>query len=266
MMGSAEWEQGRDYVRALLSTQVEPIRRSHPMFAKGVITAMAELAIQDDQQLQDFTYRLFDSLDEILGIDFTSDEQMATVDSVERLYSGSGRGVQSSYTTILSILCKLRLPAGAHLMDLGSGFGRVGLTAGLWRDDIQFTGYEFVGHRVQASNQAARLMGIESRVRFVQQDLAVPDFKIPIADVYYMYDPFCVDTFRLVAGRLNQIAAEIPVAVVTKGDAGRLFLSQMTPGRWHEPEFYDYGNLLLIRGREITRLENLTAHDHSIDR
>jgi len=266
MMGSAEWEQGRDYVRALLSAQVEPLRRSQPMFAKGVITAMAELAIQNDQQLQDFTYRLFDSLDEILGIDFTADEKMPTPDSVERLYAGSGRGVQSSYMTILSILGKLRLPVGAHLMDLGSGFGRVGLTAGLWRDDIQFTGYEFVGHRVEASNQAAKLMGIDSRVRFVQKDLAMPDFKIPKADVYYMYDPFCVDTFRRVAGRLNQIAAEVPVTVVTKGDAGRLFISQATPGLWHDPELYDYGNLLLIRRREITRPENLKAHDHSIDR
>lgn len=204
-----------------------------------------------ERRARELLYRAFDPLDEVFELRYELDTGMKAADSRERHFEGTGLGVQTSYASILKLLPKLGLGAGARLIDLGSGYGRVGLMTGLWREDLQFTGYELVAHRVRSANASAVRAGLAPRVEFIAQDLAARDFLIPAAEAYYLYDPFCAETYRHVLGQLARFGRERAITVITKADARRWFLDFVADAGWSEPEPCDENTLWLFRSRPV---------------
>lgn len=231
-----------DQAKKLSSTDFQPFTRE----LVQVISTFCHGKAYD----QGAVYRAFDGLDDVLAIDYLETKlMMPTSGSGERLYEGGGTGVQTSYSTIVKVLEHLKLPQSSHLVDLGSGFGRVGLTTGLWREDLRFSGYEFVSHRVAASNAAAARAGVGERVLFIEQDLSDPAFQIPAADAYYLYDPFSVSTYELVFRRISELGREQPTTVIAKAGARAGFQRWVSEAEWHAPETVDEGTILLYRSR-----------------
>ncbi|MBC7465010.1 MAG: hypothetical protein H7256_03370 [Bdellovibrio sp.] len=187
-------------------------------------------------------YRSFDSLDQIFDLDYLLNEVPA-LDQKERLYEGAGVGVQSSYATTLIALRYLNLAKGSRFIDLGSGYGRIGLVIGLMRPDIQFTGYEFVQERVAIANKASVHFNLNQHVNFIAQDLSSPEFKIPMADTYYIFDAFTDSSFKTIIEQLQVLTATRKITVVTKGNA-KMWMSKTF---WSAPQEFNDGNLCLFR-------------------
>lgn len=203
----------------------------------------------DEIVLPEGLFRAFDMMDDILQLQYERDLLMDHVpETRERIFENSGAGVQTSYATAMVALQALDMKPGETLVDLGSGYGRVGILGGLLRDDLEFIGYEFVRHRVECSQNSSERAGLR-HVQFYCQDLGDPDFEIPAASVYYLYDPFNEDTYRRVLRRIHAVASRRPVRVVTNADAGTWFQKFMTPERWFPPEIHDGGTLRIFRSR-----------------
>jgi hypothetical protein len=191
--------------------------------------------------------RTFDILDEVFSLDYRKEVSETAEVTDERIYHGSGIGVQSSYSTILLSLRYLKISPNSRFVDLGSGYGRVGLVVGLMRKDIEFTGFEFVKDRVDIANCAAEKFNIANKVRFLCQDLSSPDFKIPIADVYYLFDPFTDETYQHVLTQLTEIAAQKKITIITKGNAKEHFMTKIQSKTWSKPQVFNQGNFCLFR-------------------
>ncbi|MBY0554725.1 methyltransferase [bacterium] len=189
-------------------------------------------------------YRSFDALDQILELNYLLNE-VALIDQKERLYEGAGVGVQSSYATTLIALRYLNLTKASKFIDLGSGYGRVGLVVGLMRPDIQFTGYEFVKERVDIANKACTRLNLDKHVSFVTQDLSLANFKIPQADTYYIFDAFTDASYVTIMDQLQEIAQVKKIVAVTKGNAKLWFKNKY----WTEPQEFNDGNLCFFRSR-----------------
>lgn len=189
-------------------------------------------------------YRSFDVLDQIFGLEYILTEA-SSIDQKERLYEGAGVGVQSSYATTLIAIKYLNLTKGSKFIDLGSGYGRIGLVLGLMRPDISFVGYEFVKERVEIANKACANLSLSSHVQFIAQDLADPQFQIPVADTYYIFDSFSDQTFASVMKQLEDMSLTSKVAVITKGNA-KLWMKKQF---WSEPQEFNDGNLCLYRAK-----------------
>ena len=136
---------------------------------------------------------------------------------------------------------------GSSIVDLGSGFGRVGLVYSLLRPDIKFIGYEYVPHRVEVSSNAARSLDLEANLRFKVQDLSSQLFKIPIADVYYLYDPFTEETYQYVLKQITELSKKRKITVVTKGNARSWLTEIACKNSWPDPLVIDKGNLCICR-------------------
>lgn len=247
-----ESSEGRDFVRAAVAVSRGLGDESYRAFVTQAVRAMTELRgrAESDAGLAEILYRAFDSMDDVFDLRYALDLGMKSDPlEPERLYEGAGVGVQTSYSSILCALSHLRLSNGAHLIDLGSGYGRVGMMAGLWREDLRFTGYEYVGHRVDICTASTGRAGLDGRVKFLRQDLADPAFEIPEADAYYLYDPFCESTYRRVLARLGELGHSRPISVVTKANAGNWFPRLVNGDEWGEPEVLDAGTLKIFRSR-----------------
>lgn len=227
-------------------------------FSAKALSLMSQLfqlesRLQSEKKLQGLhlglsLYRTFDRMDDLFNLNYAADIGMKTdLENTERLYEGAGVGVQSGYSTVLTALEKVQPSPGSRFIDLGSGYGRVGLVVGLLRPDLDFIGYEFVPHRVDIANVSTENLGLQDHVHFYVQDLSVLDFQIPEAEIYYLYDPFSEETYGHVLNQLVQISRTRAITIVTKGNA-RGWLQQVAQREgWSEPEQFDSGNLCLFR-------------------
>ncbi len=223
-------------------------------YALHRMSALFKYEIQMQQQKKDqglhlgiSFYRTFDRLDEVFNLDYQADHGMKDpLENTERLYAGAGVGVQSGYSTILTALSNLKLNSGDRLVDLGSGYGRVGLVAGLMHDHIHFTGYEFVQHRVDISTRASQNFNLSDRIKYYTCDLSKPDFKIPDAEVYYLYDPFSEETYLYILSQLVDISHRQKITIVTKGNARAKLLEIAAQENWPPHLEFDSGNLCLF--------------------
>nr|BFD67590.1 hypothetical protein HAGR004_26120 [Bdellovibrio sp. HAGR004] len=231
-------DQQRRFMRKALQLMVQVFQHEH-VLVQGGNTRARSLAFS--------LYRTFDGLDQIFGLDYSADIGMKTDLKIsERLYEGAGLGVQSSYSTLLTALREINPSEGCRFIDLGSGYGRVGLVIGFLRPDIDFIGYEYVKHRVDISNVSTVRFGLEKNVHFYTQDLAEKNFKIPEAEVYYLYDPFSKETYLHVLNQLVEVSRHRRIVVVTKGNA-RLWLQEVaTQEGWPEGREFDQGNLAIF--------------------
>jgi len=78
------------------------------------------------------------------------------------------------------------------VVDIGSGAGKFCVAAALVRD-CRFMGLEQRSRLVAAARTLARVFDVDDRVSFVQG--AVGEAVIPVADAYYLYNPFGVYFF-----------------------------------------------------------------------
>ncbi|WP_413559538.1 SAM-dependent methyltransferase [Bdellovibrio sp. HCB209] len=218
-------------------------------FSRFALVLMSALFAEEErwQPTGISLYRTFDRLDEVFDLNYEADSGMkiATIDGGERLYEGAGVGVQSGYSTVLTALNHLQITGSSKFIDLGSGYGRVGLVVGLLRPDVEFIGYEYVPHRVDISAKTAERFNIGHHVQFKVQDLSLKEFEIPEAQVYYLYDPFSEQTYGHVLNQLIQIAKKSPIVIVTKGNARKWLHEVARREQWSEPREFDAGNLCL---------------------
>ncbi|EQC47568.1 methyltransferase domain protein [Bacteriovorax sp. Seq25_V] len=203
--------------------------------------------LQSDGHVGPRLYRTFDRLDEIFDLNYNLDFNMK-IDhhAKERLYQNAGVGVQSGYSTILLALHNTSPKIGATMIDLGSGYGRVGLVCSLIRPDVNFIGYEYVPHRVDVATNACEALDLQESLAFEVQDLSVESFDIPEADIYYLYDPFTEDTYHYVLEQIVEFSKHKKITVVTKGNANTWLRSIAEENNWPAAQVIDEGNLCIF--------------------
>lgn len=195
-------------------------------------------------------YRTFDGLDKIFDLNYQADVGMKQdLQMKERLYEGAGVGVQSGYSTVLTALKNLSLKPGDRFIDLGSGYGRVGLVVGLMHPEVDFVGYEFVPHRVKIASDSTERLEMQKHVHFHTQDLSLKEFQIPEAEIYYMYDPFSEETYGHVLSQLIEFSKQRKVMIITKGNARGWLMDVVRKEGWITPQEFDSGNLCLFVSR-----------------
>jgi hypothetical protein len=113
--------------------------------------------------------------------------------------------IQTRYADALKLFSEISPKPGQKFVDIGSGYGRVGVVAGLKVPWMKFTGYELIRERVEAAQATVKNLALQS-VEYFEQNLSDPEFKIPPADFYYMYEPVSQSTLEKVLGDLKQVA------------------------------------------------------------
>jgi len=124
----------------------------------------------------------------------------------EETYSFAGPELLlTPYTEILNVFQAMKLKPGAKVVDLGAGFGRLGLALASRYPDISITGYEIVKDRITEGARVAKDWELDSRVHLIEQNLADPQFKPEPADVYYAFNPVSGQTFDKILEDLRTV-------------------------------------------------------------
>lgn len=124
--------------------------------------------------------------------------------------------LQTPYSECLRILQLLKIKPYQHVIDLGAAYGRMGVVIGGLYIKNLFTGYEYVKARVEEGNRIYREMGF-ARCQLMEQDLFDPEFELPEADIYFIYDYGQVEHINHTLMQIQAVARKRPVKVVVRG-------------------------------------------------
>ncbi len=169
-------------------------------------------------------------VDSLLGLQAEAVEKAVrkVEHSAQPLYKGhetyfnvSVAGTQISYADIRILLIGLGLKPGDKIVDLGSGYGRMGFVVGDQYPEVSFKGYEIVAARREEASRVAAMWGW-SQVSYETRDLGDPHLSPEPADIYFMYDPANNPTLAKILGDLRKISTRRLIRIVTIDGTGRL--------------------------------------------
>ncbi|MES2526167.1 MAG: class I SAM-dependent methyltransferase [Bdellovibrionota bacterium] len=151
--------------------------------------------------------------------------------------------IQTPYSELLRMTEKLELCPGEKVVDLGAGYGRLGILLHHQYPRVKFLGIEYVPERVAEGQRIYQLQGMDPDTLTIG-DLTAGDFFPEPADHYFIYDFGKVPHIRHLLQKLSRVADSRKFTVTGRGKGIRSLISHEFP--WLT-SFYDEENFSIYR-------------------
>ncbi|MGK5087599.1 class I SAM-dependent methyltransferase [Bdellovibrionota bacterium FG-2] len=138
------------------------------------------------------------------------------------------RSFQTPYTEIRQILHVLDPKPGSTLIDLGAGYGRMAFVVSRHYPEVRFIGYEAVEARVRESQRVLEQWPVLN-AQMVCVDLSRPEFVLPFAENYFVFDFGSRQDVSKTLDDLKQLSARGMLSVVARGRLSRHLIDQEHP-------------------------------------
>lgn len=153
----------------------------------------------------------------------------------EALHQGNQTWVGLHPETILTPyqelkeICELLSPCPEELIvDLGAGYGRLGLTLASLFPETHFLGIEYVPERVEAGKEILNSLG-RSNLNLITGDLTAEEFRVPEAEYYFIYDFGKIPHIRSILKQLSDLADKRRFKLVARGGGIRSLIDNEFP-------------------------------------
>jgi precorrin-6B methylase 2 len=126
-------------------------------------------------------------------------------------------------------MCHLLRPLpGETVVDLGAGYGRLGLVLAGHYPEVNFIGFEYVKERVTEGSRILEIYQCQ-RASLIQQDLTDEKFSLPLADYYLIYDYGTVAHIRQTLKKLEELSSRKKFKVIGRGKGTRSLIQYEHP-------------------------------------
>lgn len=176
------------------------------------------------------------AIDEQLGLNCdyienslsNANQNIETINSQEFWYGLGVHALQTPYSEIIEMIQFVKPKAGDIWVDLGAGYGRMGLALGFVEPSVKFIGYEYVQARVDEGNRVIQNWGIaNSALR--QTDISSNVFQLDAADLFFLYDFGSKSDVYKVLEKLKVQAKGRSIQVVARGRGVRSWIFMDCP-------------------------------------
>jgi hypothetical protein len=154
------------------------------------------------------------------------------------------QSLQTPYSEIVEMIQKLKPKAGDVWLDLGAGYGRIGLILGLLCSGVNFFGYEFIAERVNEGNRVLDSWQIKNG-GLLQADLVQDKIDFEKGDVFFLYDFGSRSDVYKVLEKLQFVASKKSIQVIARGRGVKNWILMDFPwlGQVHEPQHFENWSL-----------------------
>ena len=159
---------------------------------------------------------------------FEENKESLFIPGQEFWYGLEIQSLQTPYSEIIEMIDYLKPVKDQTWLDLGAGYGRMGLTLGFLKPEVNFIGYEYVQARVDEGNRLFALWNL-TRAKMKQADISKDDFELESADLYFLYDFGSKDDIYKVFEKLRLLAQTRSIQVVARGRGVRSWIYMDCP-------------------------------------
>lgn len=142
--------------------------------------------------------------------------------------------LQTPYSEIMRILQLIKLKPQQHVVDLGAAYGRMGVVIGGLYGKSLFTGFEYVKERVDEGNRIYKDLSLKN-CQLEAADLFSADFKLPEADLYFIYDYGHVEHIDRTLRQIAYVSRKRAVKIVARGKFTKQIIASYHP--WLELKY-----------------------------
>ena len=155
--------------------------------------------------------------------------------------------LQTPYSEILRFFEKLKDYPISKVVDLGAGYGRVGIVLSALFPNASFLGYEILDVRIKEARRMFSRLELEN-CEMRSQNILDEDFDIPKADVYFIYDFSDPIDLRAILKKLDKKLFKENFFIIAKGEGVRSLIQLKFPQFWvshgviHDQEWSIYSS------------------------
>lgn len=155
------------------------------------------------------------------------------------------QALQTTYNDIYAAFTYLSGANIKRVIDIGAGYGRVGLVLGSFFPEAQFLGIELVAQRVNEGNRIFKKFNL-TNCEIINQNVVEEVKKIPNADLYFIYD-FSVKTdIDIVLESVLEKRID-PFYLVAHGDRVEFLMNKKYQKSWYQSEKVHNTNLRIYK-------------------
>lgn len=176
------------------------------------------------------------NLDLKLGFEIEKAEQAILKNNPLTPWAGlDPEALQTPYPEVRLMLQRLDLQEGQAIIDLGAGYGRMGLVIAQFFPGVSFAGYEISSERVTEGIRMLNHLKHESElmrsdsIQLIHADISRTDFVVPEVDVYFIYDFGDLESIVRVIDQLKEISRRRKIRVVGRGRRTRDHIERQEP-------------------------------------
>lgn len=136
--------------------------------------------------------------------------------------------LNTPYEELLLICDYLKPMPGQKMIDLGAGYGRLGIILHKLYPGVIFEGFEYVPERVDEGQRVFEKLGARFH-SLKTQDITSEEFVIPVAEFYFLYDFGDVSAIRKVLSQLSLIADRHKFVLIARGKGSRSLIDHEFP-------------------------------------
>lgn len=125
--------------------------------------------------------------------------------------------LQTPYSDIYECLTSLENKDVDNIIDIGAGYGRIGIVANSIFPNASFKGYEIVKKRSDEGNRIFEKWGITDCM-VVNENVLEEDFVLPEAQIYFIYDFSEQEDISLILRQIESRTHSKEYFLITKGD------------------------------------------------
>lgn len=140
----------------------------------------------------------------------------------------SHQTLQTPYLELKQICDLLKPQPGSTIVDLGAGYGRLGLVLAACYPEVNFLGYEYVKERVIEGKRILEKFDCHQAQLFVQ-DLTSDDFTLPAAEYYFLYDYGTLAHIRKTMQQLELMGEKKNFKLIGRGKGTRSLIQYEHP-------------------------------------
>jgi hypothetical protein len=164
--------------------------------------------------------------------------------------------LQTPYSEIWSFLSFLGQFNPEHIVDLGAGYGRVGIVMKMMMNNCHFSGYEFIEERFLEMDRIFKEYDIKN-VTLSKENIIGCNFTFPKADIYFVYDFSDLPSIKSMVKKFTEIFNERDVFLVVRGKAMRSLIQNQYRELWalngaiHTENWSIYSSYVDLEGKTI---------------
>lgn len=125
--------------------------------------------------------------------------------------------LQTPYSEIQYFLEILKEFNPKSIVDIGAGYGRVGIVMSSLFPEASFIGYEIMEKRLDEGNRVFESLELD-KCQMLYADLSKESFTPPEADIYFIYDFSDPLDIRKILGQLKAVNENRRAFVIAKGE------------------------------------------------